>query len=425
MRMPPRILFVCTGNAGRSQIAAALCERLAGTSAVCLSAGVQPWDNLHPMAARLLSERGVSLAGRFPKPVSATLTQVIDVVVTIGDPAKNLLPRPMPGEPLILHWDISDPADADGTDQSEPVFRRTMAAIEARLPELLATTHRMTQRSRVMGRPGITTGIWYPNAFVPAVHLPQAVAAGFTAIEFNLFLGPSHYDHKNPEKIRELKRIADDLGIEIWSIHEPNNAACVGSVNPEGRQAAIDDLRHSLELAAILGAKAIPSHALVHPGYENPVRAQRSIAHDTLLALVPEILASGAKVAIENGFPDTTSVIEAFPALPAEAFGFVIDTGHANIAGGDRDQQRIFEAVGNRMVSLHLNDNNGKSDSHHAPGAGTVTWQPIAAQLRDAGYDGCILWEVFSGLGRKEDPVEVMNRTMAASRELFPRAAQG
>lgn len=276
-----------------------------------------------------------------------------------------------------------------------------------------------TKRSRAIGRPGITSGIWYPERFLPASHLPQAVAAGFTAIEFNCFLGESHYQHRSEDSIRELKRIADDLGIEVWSIHEPSNVACVGSIDPAARQSAIDDIKHSLDLAAVLGAKAIPSHALAHHAYNDKTKALRSIAHDTLLALVPQVRASGAKIAIENGYPDTTSVIEAFPALPADAFGFVIDTGHANIAGGDQDQQRIFDAVGSRMVSLHLNDNDGERDIHVAPGDGTVAWQPIADRLNTLGYDGCILWEVFSSLGGKESPIDVMNRTMAMSRKLF------
>lgn len=133
-----RIVFVCTGNAGRSQIASALCERMGGAAVVVRSAGVEPWENLHPMAVKLLTERGIDMTGRYPKPVSAVLDKVNDIFVTMGDPARSKLPRPMPGDPLIIHWDISDPADADGTPDSEPVFRRTMERIEARLPTLLS-----------------------------------------------------------------------------------------------------------------------------------------------------------------------------------------------------------------------------------------------------------------------------------------------
>lgn len=428
MQRACRIVFVCTGNAGRSQIAAALCERAGGADFVVRSAGVEPWANLHPMAVKLLTERGIDLTGRYPKPVSAVLDKVNDVIVTIGDPAKNKLPRPMPGHPAIIHWDISDPADADGTPDSEPVFRRTMAMIESRLPALMSQVRAnlAAQRSRVRLRPGVSTGMWYPDRFDPAVHLPQAVAAGFAAIEFNLFLGEKHFEYRNAAVVRELARVANDLGVEIWSIHEPNNTVCVGSIDPVARQKAVDDIKLSLDLAAQLGASAIPSHALLHHTYAKPEVARRDIAVETLAALGPAIRASGAKIAIENGYPDTDLALAAFAKLPDDAFGFVIDTGHANIAGGNDNIRHIIQTVGSRMVSLHLNDNDGKQDSHHPPGSSsvangcTIDWQAVADQLRATGYNGCHLWEVFSKLaGRNDTPADTLSRTAEMSRKLF------
>ncbi len=431
MQRACRIVFVCTGNAGRSQIAAALCERMGGADFVVRSAGVEPWANLHPMAVKLLTERGIDLTGRhprYPKPVSAVLDKVNDVIVTIGDPAKNKLPRPMPGHPAIIHWDISDPADADGTADSEPVFRRTMAMIESRLPALMSQVRAnlAAQRSRVRLRPGVGTGMWYPDRFDPAAHLPQAVAAGFAAIELNLFLGEKHFEYRNPAAVRELARVADDLGVEIWSIHEPNNTACAGSVDPAARQKAIDDIKLSLDLAAQLGATAIPSHALLHHTYAKPDVASRDIAVETLTALGPTIRASGAKIAIENGYPDTDLALAAFARLPDDAFGFVIDTGHANISGGNDNIRHIIQTVAGRMISLHLNDNDGKQDSHHPPGGNgcTIDWPAVADLLSATGYSGCHLWEVFSRHRSRNDttpdtPADTLARTAETSRKLF------
>ncbi|MBL4700045.1 MAG: hypothetical protein JKX85_02205 [Phycisphaeraceae bacterium] len=89
MQRACRIVFVCTGNAGRSQIAAALCQRLGGASVIVRSAGVEPWDHLHPMAVKLRTERGIDVSPFYTKHVTAILDKTTDIVITIGDPAKK------------------------------------------------------------------------------------------------------------------------------------------------------------------------------------------------------------------------------------------------------------------------------------------------------------------------------------------------
>lgn len=134
-----RVLFVCTGNAGRSQLAAALFGRMAGNGAAVFSAGVAPWPHLHPMAVRLLRERGFETSGLYPKPALQFTRQPMDYVVTIGSRAHGELP-PMAGMPVRVHWDIDDPADADGTGREEESFRKALAQIEDRLPALIELT---------------------------------------------------------------------------------------------------------------------------------------------------------------------------------------------------------------------------------------------------------------------------------------------
>ena len=131
------VLFVCTGNAGRSQMAQAMFRNLAQGRVRAESAGVEPWDHLHPMAVEMMSERGLDLEGHYPKPVSSVADQPFEVVVTIGDPAKEKLPPGLVETARWIHWDIADPADADGTVESEAVFARTASDIADRLPQLL------------------------------------------------------------------------------------------------------------------------------------------------------------------------------------------------------------------------------------------------------------------------------------------------
>jgi len=251
------VLFVCTGNAGRSQMAEALFRRhLAdhaggGDSADArvriASAGVDPWPDLHPMARHLMAERGLDLAGHYPKSVARalhllagsdpgdTIAQdvLVDVVVTLGDPARAHLPRAAFGAAYWLHWDIGDPADADGTASSESVFRAALAAIERLLPNLASLLKRAPALHHWARCPGISTGLWDP--FDPARHLPLIAAAGFRAIELNLYRGVGHFDASRPANLRQLRQVADDLGLVVWSIHSPEPGAG-GLVHPLARR---------------------------------------------------------------------------------------------------------------------------------------------------------------------------------------------
>ena len=132
-----RVLFVCTGNAGRSQIAEALSRSRYGDRIDPLSAGVDPWPDLHPMARKLMAERGDDLSGHFTKHVDTFRDADIDIVVTIGDRALRECPV-FPRAQKQIHWAVSDPADADGTADSEETFRRTLEEIEKRLAMLVS-----------------------------------------------------------------------------------------------------------------------------------------------------------------------------------------------------------------------------------------------------------------------------------------------
>ena len=130
------VLFVCTGNAGRSQMAQALLRQRVGDAVRAESAGVAPWPCLHPVAVRLLNARGVDLTGHCPKPVAAIDPTQFDHVVTLGGPAHDRLPRAAFGAAYWEHWDVADPADADGTPGSEAAFGCALADIEERLAGL-------------------------------------------------------------------------------------------------------------------------------------------------------------------------------------------------------------------------------------------------------------------------------------------------
>ena len=107
-RPEPVVLFVCTQNAGRSQLAAALLEHAAQGRVIVRSAGSEPAEHLHDTVVDALAEAGVDTAGAFPKPLAPEALEAADVVVTMncGDACPVL-----PGR-RYLDWDLADPADA-------------------------------------------------------------------------------------------------------------------------------------------------------------------------------------------------------------------------------------------------------------------------------------------------------------------------
>src|SRR5215211_6141469 len=84
MEFQPEVLFVCVRNAGRSQMAAGLLDRLAQGRVQVRSAGSDPADMVNPAAVRAMAELGVDISKEFPKPISDELVRAADVVITMG-----------------------------------------------------------------------------------------------------------------------------------------------------------------------------------------------------------------------------------------------------------------------------------------------------------------------------------------------------
>ena len=142
-----RVLFLCTGNSARSQIAEALTEQLSAGAVRAASAGSHP-KALHPNALRVMRERGLEIAGRRSKHLSEFTSQRFDYVISLCDRVREICPE-FPGTPEAVHWSVRDPAREPGPDQETlPSFERTAAELETRISFLLdAITHTNSQEA--------------------------------------------------------------------------------------------------------------------------------------------------------------------------------------------------------------------------------------------------------------------------------------
>jgi protein-tyrosine-phosphatase len=136
-RTRPRLLFLCTGNSARSQIAEALVEHRSAGTVDARSAGSRP-KPLHPNAVRVMAERGIDISGRSTKPLTRFSRSRFDRVVTLCDKVREVCPE-FPGTPITAHWSIADPAAADDGDEATyPAFERAAEDIDGRVTLLLA-----------------------------------------------------------------------------------------------------------------------------------------------------------------------------------------------------------------------------------------------------------------------------------------------
>jgi len=391
------VLFICTGNAGRSQMAEAMFRALAGDRFSVLSAGVDPWDDLHPMARKLMAERGLDLAGHHPKHVRGFVNADFEVAVTIGDRAEAESPE-FPTGTRRIHWAIDDPANADGTADSETVFCWTRDQIEQRLPSLVNLLRMIPQRQDCKWAPAMSTTIFRARGFKPAQHLPMCAAAGFYHIELCCYADTADFDWENAATVAELKRIADDCGVAILSIHPPDRAN-LAAPDPKAREVQKDVLRRFLELAERLGAGS-PSF---HVGYGLPTDHTRATAIARQTAALDELAEYAAPSPVAlcvetlSGRPSdlpNRAVIELALERSAAAYGVVLDTGHPNLAG---DLYELAAYAGRRLLNLHLNDNHGQGDPHLIPGQGNIDWARLLQSLRENDYQGPLMLEVCPG----------------------------
>jgi ArsR family transcriptional regulator, arsenate/arsenite/antimonite-responsive transcriptional repressor / arsenate reductase (thioredoxin) len=133
----PRLLFLCTGNSARSQIAEALVAHRSAGVVDARSAGSHP-KPLHPNAVRVMAERGIDISGRPTKSLSRFTRTRFDRVITLCDKVREICPQ-FPGAPIAAHWSIADPAAAADTDEATyPAFRDVADEIDSRVALLLA-----------------------------------------------------------------------------------------------------------------------------------------------------------------------------------------------------------------------------------------------------------------------------------------------
>jgi protein-tyrosine-phosphatase len=133
--MRTRVLFICTANAARSQIAEALLRSMEGERFDVFSAGMRPADRVHRYTLRVLERAAVSATGHHPKTIDSFRGQAFDFVITLADEAREASEALPFRAAQVIHWSIDDPQAVAATELD---FIEALKQIRRRV-ELFAT----------------------------------------------------------------------------------------------------------------------------------------------------------------------------------------------------------------------------------------------------------------------------------------------
>jgi protein-tyrosine-phosphatase len=134
-RRQPVVLFLCTGNSARSQMAEALLEHRSAGTARARSAGSRP-KPLHPHAVRVMAERGIDISAHETKHLDRFIGTRFDRVITLCDKVREVCPE-FPDGPVQSHWSMPDPSVAAAGEDAYPAFVRAADELEERIGLLL------------------------------------------------------------------------------------------------------------------------------------------------------------------------------------------------------------------------------------------------------------------------------------------------
>ena len=136
--MTTRVLFLCTSNSARSQMAEAFLRKYGGEQFEAFSAGLEP-KNIHPLAIQVMQEIGVDISGQTAKGIEIYLGKMFfHYLITVCDDAEKNCPTFWPGVNQRLHWSFEDPAAFEGTEEEKlEKFRAIRDQIEQHIKDWL------------------------------------------------------------------------------------------------------------------------------------------------------------------------------------------------------------------------------------------------------------------------------------------------
>jgi len=229
-----------------------------------------------------------------------------------------------------------------------------------------------------------------------ATALEALASSGYPKLE--LWLAEPHVPWRDASALSAFSARLGDYGLAAASVHLPfypsvpelleqNTRWSLIDHSAAARKSALAASADGLFAAAALGADC----GVLHLGWQNDTwdRACEEWAREAVAALVPVAREAGVKLLLENIISSGTRVSKLIELLdeidPLGHVGLCVDLGHAHVEGNVVEE---LQAALPRLDHLHVHDNDGNTDSHLAPGKGTIPWRDVLAELQGADYQG-------------------------------------
>ena len=231
----------------------------------------------------------------------------------------------------------------------------------------------------------------------PSPYLKRIAEAGFTHIHW-CHQWHTDFIYTEPE-VAAIEGWLNDYGLKLLDLHGSSGTEkdWVSPVEYQ-RQAGVELTKDRIEMTARLGGDVVIMHIRFEPDWDPLWRSL-----DELRSFARQ---RGVRIAIENGkLPAVSNVLARYEP---EYVGLCYDSGHGNLGFMDLDSLETYQ---DRLLSIHLHDNDGQADYHRLMFTGTVDWERLAKIIAASSYSKCISMEV--GRGEDDDETAFLKQAYA------------
>jgi sugar phosphate isomerase/epimerase len=248
----------------------------------------------------------------------------------------------------------------------------------------------------------------------PQQYLKRIAEAGFTHI---------HWCHEwstdriyTDEEVCQIQRWFKEYGLKLLNLHGSHGKERFWvSLDEDQRKAGIELVQNRVQMTARLGGEVIIMHIpTTAPPEKRPallVQIRKSLDE-----IAPFVKERGIRMALENMIGEDFEMLEMLiPDYDPGFLGFCYDSGHGNMGGKG---MLGLEGLKDRLIAIHLHDNDGMGDQHKIPFTGTVDWEALMRMIASSAYGECINLEVLIRDTGLQDEQEFLRQTYQAGERL-------
>ena len=248
--------------------------------------------------------------------------------------------------------------------------------------------------------------------------IPLIKDAGFSHV--SLGADDKHTGYLDPVRIKELKNLVSNNGLQICSIHTPLSMEMdLSSVDKDVAAKTLEVYKKCIDAAELLDAEMIIFHAI---GFADDTDdGRKGVLTEQVSSMLEYVDGRKIKLALENlWFPHSLEILHhCFESIKDERLGFCYDSSHDNLTP---EPVKILEQYGGRLIKTHISDNYGSYDDHNLPFDGIYDWDEFHRVFAGVGFKGIFLLEVEMKQERDESVAEFLREAYKRGKKIMDNA---